>query len=113
MVRLFLYGTVTGLVFNKLFFPASNPFVSLMLAYTTYAVGFASRPVGGILFGHFGDRIGRKPLLVFTLLLMGIATFLIGLLPTSTRSESRRLSRYSYCGSSRASRSAVNGAALS
>jgi MFS transporter, MHS family, shikimate and dehydroshikimate transport protein len=78
----FLYGTVTGLVFNKLFFPASSPFVSLMLAYTTYAVGFASRPVGGILFGHFGDRIGRKPLLVFTLLLMGISTFLIGLLPT-------------------------------
>jgi MFS transporter, MHS family, shikimate and dehydroshikimate transport protein len=78
----FLYGTVTGLVFNKLFFPASNPFVSLMLAYTTYAVGFASRPVGGILFGHFGDRIGRKPLLVFTLLLMGVSTFLIGLLPT-------------------------------
>lgn len=78
----FLYGTVTGLVFNKLFFPASNPFVSLMLAYATYAVGFASRPVGGILFGHFGDRIGRKPLLVFTLLLMGVSTFLIGLLPT-------------------------------
>jgi MHS family shikimate/dehydroshikimate transporter-like MFS transporter len=78
----FLYGTVTGLVFNKLFFPASSPFVSLMLAYTTYAVGFASRPVGGILFGHFGDRIGRKPLLVFTLLLMGISTFLIGVLPT-------------------------------
>ena len=78
----FLYGTVTGLVFNKLFFPSSSPFISLMLAYTTYAVGFASRPVGGVLFGHFGDRIGRKPLLVFTLLLMGLSTFLIGLLPT-------------------------------
>jgi len=77
----FLYGTVTGLVFNKLFFPSSSPFISLMLAYTTYAVGFASRPVGGVLFGHFGDRIGRKPLLVFTLLLMGLSTFLIGLLP--------------------------------
>ncbi|HZS83422.1 MAG TPA: MFS transporter [Stellaceae bacterium] len=78
----FLYGTVTGLVFNKLFFPANNPFVSLMLAYTTYAVGFASRPVGGVLFGHFGDRIGRKPLLVLTLSIMGLSTFLIGLLPT-------------------------------
>ncbi|HUZ63765.1 MAG TPA: MFS transporter [Acetobacteraceae bacterium] len=78
----FLYGTVTGLVFGKLFFPAANPFISLLLAYTTYAVGFASRPVGGVLFGHFGDRIGRKPLLVLTLSIMGVSTFLIGLLPT-------------------------------
>jgi len=78
----FLYGTITGLVFNKLFFPADNVFVSTMLAYTVYAMGFVTRPVGGILFGHFGDKIGRKPLLVLTLLIMGISTFLVGLLPT-------------------------------
>jgi MHS family shikimate/dehydroshikimate transporter-like MFS transporter len=78
----FVYGTITGLVFGKLFFPTGNPLISLLLAYTTYAVGFASRPVGGILFGHFGDRIGRKPLLVLTLSIMGVATFLIGVLPS-------------------------------
>jgi len=78
----FLYGTITGLVFNKLFFPAGDAFVATMLAYTVYAVGFVTRPVGGLLFGHFGDRIGRKPLLVLTLLIMGVSTFLIGLIPT-------------------------------
>jgi len=78
----FLYGTITGLVFNKLFFPADNAFVATMLAYTVYAMGFVTRPVGGILFGHFGDKIGRKPLLVITLLIMGISTFLVGLIPT-------------------------------
>lgn len=78
----FIYGTITGLVFNKQFFPSDDVFVSTALAYTVYAVGFVTRPVGGILFGHFGDRIGRKPLLILTLLIMGIATFLVGLLPT-------------------------------
>ncbi len=78
----FLYGTVTGLVFNKLFFPTFNPVVGTLLAYTTFAVGFVTRPIGGIIFGHFGDRFGRKRMLVLTLSIMGIATFLIGFLPT-------------------------------
>lgn len=78
----FIYGTITGLVFNKQFFPSGDIFISTALAYTVYAVGFVTRPVGGVLFGHFGDRIGRKPLLIMTLLIMGISTFLIGLIPT-------------------------------
>jgi MHS family shikimate/dehydroshikimate transporter-like MFS transporter len=78
----FLYGVVAGTVFNKLFFPASDPLVSTLLAYATFAVGFLARPLGGVIFGHFGDRLGRKNMLVMTLLIMGVATFLIGLLPT-------------------------------
>ncbi|WP_293675810.1 MFS transporter [uncultured Phenylobacterium sp.] len=78
----FLYGTAAALVFNKLFFPASEPLVGTMLAFGTYALGFAARPLGGIVFGHFGDRIGRKRLLMLSLILMGVATVLIGCLPT-------------------------------
>jgi MHS family shikimate/dehydroshikimate transporter-like MFS transporter len=78
----FLYGVVAGTVFNKLFFPASDPLVSTLLAYATFAVGFLARPLGGVIFGHFGDRLGRKNMLVMTLMIMGVATFLIGLLPT-------------------------------
>lgn len=78
----FIYGTLSAIIFSKLFFPADDPVVSVMLAYATFAVGFVVRPIGGIIIGHFGDRIGRKPLLVLTLSLMGVATFLIGLLPT-------------------------------
>ncbi|GEP09070.1 MFS transporter [Methylobacterium gnaphalii] len=78
----FLYGVVAGIVLNKLYFPASDPFVSTLLAYSTFAVGFVTRPLGGVIFGHFGDRIGRKSMLVITLMLMGVATFLIGLVPT-------------------------------
>ncbi|MFZ5671636.1 MAG: MFS transporter [Pseudomonadota bacterium] len=78
----FLYGAVAGIVFNKLFFPASDPFVSILLAYTTFAIGFVARPLGGLVFGHFGDRIGRKSVLVATLMIMGVATVLIGCLPT-------------------------------
>ena len=78
----FLFGVVTPLVFNKLFFPNFDPLVGTLLAYTTFFVGFISRPVGGIIFGHYGDRIGRKTVLVLTILIMGVATFLIGLLPT-------------------------------
>ncbi|GGK94669.1 MFS transporter [Planomonospora parontospora subsp. parontospora] len=78
----FLYGSAAALVFNKLFFPTFEPLTGTLLALLTYAIGFVARPLGGIVFGHFGDRAGRKNVLVATLLLMGIATFLIGLLPT-------------------------------
>jgi MFS transporter, MHS family, shikimate and dehydroshikimate transport protein len=80
----FLYGTAAALVFGELFFPESEPLIGTLLALGTYAVGFAARPIGGIVFGHFGDRIGRKSMLVLSLLIMGIATFLIGVLPTFT-----------------------------
>jgi len=76
-----IYGAMAGLIFNAQFFPSSDPLVSTLLAYGTFAAGFAARPVGGIIFGHYGDKIGRKPLLVLTLMLMGGATLLIGLLP--------------------------------
>lgn len=78
----FLYGVVAGIVLNKLYFPADDPLVSTLLAYATFAVGFVARPLGGVIFGHFGDRVGRKSMLVITLMLMGVATFLIGLVPT-------------------------------
>jgi MHS family shikimate/dehydroshikimate transporter-like MFS transporter len=78
----FLYNTFAALVFNKLFFPSFDPLVGTMLAYATALVGFIARPIAGILFGHFGDRIGRRKMLILTLLIMGIGTFLIGLLPT-------------------------------
>ncbi|MBA3339438.1 MAG: MHS family MFS transporter [Geodermatophilaceae bacterium] len=78
----FIYGTAAALVFNELFFPSFEPLVGTLLAFTTYAVGFIARPIGGVIFGHFGDKIGRKNVLVVTLLLMGIATFAIGLMPT-------------------------------
>jgi len=78
----FLYGTAAALVFNKLFFPTFSPLTGTLLAFTTYAVGFAARPVGGIVFGHYGDRVGRRRILIVTLLMMGSATFLIGCLPT-------------------------------
>jgi len=78
----FLYGTAAALVFNKLFFPASEPLVGTMLAFATYALGFVARPLGGVVFGHFGDRIGRKRLLMLSLIMMGAATVLIGCLPT-------------------------------
>jgi MHS family shikimate/dehydroshikimate transporter-like MFS transporter len=78
----FIYGTAAALVFGKLFFPSSDPVVSTIAAFSVYAVGYLARPLGGIVFGHFGDRIGRRSMLVLTLLLMGFGTFLVGLLPT-------------------------------
>src|SRR5881628_2214287 len=78
----FLYGTASALVFNKLFFPTVAPLTGTLSAFGTFAVGFVARPVGGLIFGHYGDRIGRKSMLVYSLLVMGVATFVIGLLPT-------------------------------
>jgi metabolite-proton symporter len=78
----FLYSTVTGLVFAKLYFPQSDPWVGTLEAFAIYAVGFVARPIGAAIFGHYGDRIGRKSTLIATLLLMGIATFLVALVPT-------------------------------
>ena len=78
----FLYGTTAALVFNRLFFPTFDPLVGTLAAFGTFALGFVARPLGGIVFGHYGDKLGRKPMLVLTLLIMGFATFFIGLLPT-------------------------------
>ncbi|GLH63010.1 MFS transporter [Parageobacillus sp. G301] len=78
----YLYGTATGLVFSTLFFPAHDPAVSLLLAFVTFGAGYAARPIGSILFGHIGDRLGRKATLIYTLIGMGGSSMLIGLLPT-------------------------------
>ncbi|MEU1957151.1 MFS transporter [Nocardia rhamnosiphila] len=77
-----LYSTMTALVFNKVFFPDSNPALGTIAAFGTLAAGYVARPIGGIVFGHFGDRLGRKKMLVLTMAMMGAASFLIGVLPT-------------------------------
>ena len=77
----FLYSTITGLVFARLYFPRADPFVGTLEAFGVYAVGFVARPIGAAIFGHYGDRLGRKAALIATLLLMGIATFLVALVP--------------------------------
>ncbi len=78
----FLYGTAAALIFNRLFFPSFDPLMGTLAAFATFAVGFVARPLGGIIFGHFGDKLGRKSMLSATLMIMGLATFAIGLLPT-------------------------------
>src|SRR5258707_3185621 len=77
-----LYSQVTGLVFGKLFFPKSDPLVGVLQAFAIFAVGFVARPIGAAIFGHYGDRMGRKATLITTLLLTGLATFAVGLFPT-------------------------------
>jgi MHS family shikimate/dehydroshikimate transporter-like MFS transporter len=77
-----IYGTASALVFNKLFFPATDPSLGTIAAFGTYGVGFLARPVGAAIFGHFGDRVGRKAMLAMTIIIMGLGTFLVGLLPT-------------------------------
>jgi MFS family permease len=81
----FLYATAAGLVFNKLFFPNASSLVGTLLAFATFAVGFVMRPIGGLVFGHIGDRIGRKRSLALTMLIMGLATALIGVLPSAAQ----------------------------
>src|SRR5215467_3096621 len=81
----FLYATAAGLVFNRVFFPNETSLVGTLLAFATFAVGFVMRPIGGLVFGHIGDRIGRKRSLALTMLIMGIATALIGALPTAAQ----------------------------
>lgn len=78
----YIYGIAAALVFNTIFFPSLDPVIGTIAAFATFAVGFVSRPLGAVVFGHFGDRIGRKAMLVASLLTMGVATVLIGLLPT-------------------------------
>ena len=72
----FIYGTAAALVFPKLFFPEASPFIGTLLAFAAFGVGFVARPLGGVIFGHFGDRIGRKKMLVVSLMIMGLATVL-------------------------------------
>ncbi len=78
----FIFGTATALVFNKQFFPSFDPAVATLASFSTFAVGLFARPLGALLFGHFGDRVGRKKMLVVSLFLMGVPTTLIGLVPT-------------------------------
>ncbi|WP_162068092.1 MFS transporter [Burkholderia sp. THE68] len=78
----FVYGTAAALVFNKIFFPAFDPITGTLAAFGTYAVGFFARPIGAVVFGHFGDKVGRKSMLLLTLIMMGAPTVLIGLVPT-------------------------------
>src|ERR1700731_1947032 len=78
----FLYGLIGPLVFDHLFFPKLDPLTGTIAVYATFAVGFASRPLGGLFFGHFGDKIGRKSVMLVTLIMMGITTALMGLLPS-------------------------------
>src|SRR5258708_23937115 len=78
----FIYGTAAALVFGKVFFPQSHPATGTLLALATFGVGYVARPVGAFFLGHMADKFGRKRVLVFTLLLMGASTFLVGCLPT-------------------------------
>ena len=107
----FLYGTAAALVFNQLFFPTLDPTAGTMASFATYAVGFFARPVGGVVFGHFGDRMGRKSMLVTTLMMMGLATFLIGVLPTYDQVGMAAPVLLVCCGSCKASAWAASGAA--
>ena len=77
-----IYTLLTPLVFNRVFFPQLEPAIATIASFSIFAVGIFSRPLGGVLFGHFGDRIGRKPTMVFTLLLIGFSTALMGFIPT-------------------------------
>ena len=108
----FIYGTAAALVFNTLFFPNIDPLAGTLASLATYSVGFVARPIGGAIFGHFGDRIGRKIMLMITMVIMALGTFAVGCLPTYQQIEDRGAQFFwSPCGSSRALASAANGAA--
>lgn len=107
----YVYATAAALVFGPLFFPSGDRLAETAAAFATFAVAFLVRPLGGIVFGHIGDKLGRRVSLVITLLLMGAATVLVGCLPTTRTSASSRRSSSSCSAPSRASRSAANGAA--
>ena len=77
----FIFGTAAALIFNKVFFPSFDPVTGTLAAFASFSVGFIARPFGGVVFAHYGDKIGRKPMLVYSLLLMGAATVLMGVLP--------------------------------
>ena len=104
-----VYNTLAALIFNQLFFPTFDPLSGTILAFSTYAVGYVSRPLGGVVFGHLGDKLGRRFVLVTTLILMGVTTGLMGVLPTyasagilspicSSRSASYRASHWAASG---------------
>jgi hypothetical protein len=93
-----LYGITAALVFNREFFPQIGPAMGTLAAFATFGVGFLFRPLGGIIFGHFGDRLGRKRMLMMTVWMMGIATACIGLLPRSARSAGGRRCCWCSCG---------------
>jgi MHS family shikimate/dehydroshikimate transporter-like MFS transporter len=106
-----IYGTAAALVFNTLFFPTIDPLSGTLASLATYSVGFVARPIGGAIFGHFGDRIGRKAMLMITMAIMALGTFAVGCLPTYQQIGVWAPIFWSPCGSSRASRWAANGVA--
>jgi len=108
----FIYGTAAALVFNTLFFPNIDPLAGTLASLATFSVGFIARPIGGAIFGHFGDRLGRKVVLMITMVIMALATFAVGMSADLTRrSESGPRFFWSCCGSSRAYASGANGGA--
>lgn len=78
----FIFGTASALIFNKIFFPSLDPLAGTLASFATFGVAFAARPLGGVIFGHFGDRLGRKTMLVLSLVFMGVGTAGVGVLPT-------------------------------
>ena len=105
----FIFGTAAALIFNKVFFPSFDPVTGTLAAFASFSVGFIARPFGGVVFAHYGDKIGRKPMLVYSLLLMGVATVLMGLLPGYASIGIWAPICSSCCASLRASASAANG----
>lgn len=103
----FLYGTAAALIFDKQFFPSLSPAAGTLAAFSTLAVGFVARPLGGLVFGHFGDRLGRRSTLVVSLVMMGLGSTLIGAVPSTTPSACGPRSSWSSSASSRASASAA------